>query len=62
MTRQRLVLRQQRIDAGRCPRCNKPVHEWPLQRADVCHMPGAVSCARLWSNIYKAELRLKVTS
>lgn len=62
MTAKEYAQRQARIAAGRCPRCDKPVHPWPLLRADVCHVKGAGTCPRHWEDIHRAEARLKVTS
>lgn len=60
MTARQFAVCQARIAAGRYPRCNLPVRPWPLQRADVCHVKGAVCCPRHWADIHAAEARLKI--
>jgi len=60
MTARAYATRQQRIAAGCCPRCGKPVSPWPLHRADVCHVHGAAVCPRHWPDIHAAEARIIV--
>lgn len=60
MSRKEYDRRQARIAAGRCPRCDKPVNPWPLQRPDNCGN-GAFTCLRHWPDIRAAEARLTVT-
>jgi hypothetical protein len=59
MTAREYRKRQERIAAGRCPRCNKPVQTWPLRRPDNCGL-GAHVCLRAWEDILAAEARIVV--
>jgi hypothetical protein len=60
MTKRAFQIRQDRIEAGRCPRCNRPVQSWPLQRPDNCGNKYNTVCLRHWHDIRTAEARLKV--
>lgn len=60
MTRAAYARRQALIEAGRCPRCGRPVRPWPLRRPDLCWTPGADACPRHWPDILATEKRLTV--
>lgn len=61
MTTKRFARRQALIAEGRCPRCARKVHPWPMKRPDICSDEGWSVCIRHWPDIIEKENRIVVT-